>query len=330
MKQGDYQVECLSIPDLCKSIQSKLTGESLECFKRRGCETVLDNYQRLIANRTRIDDDDLGLNLSSQDYLAKGVADFIGHVTIHELKEKVEVYQDPIAMLHLADRHMLDLLPDYEKRDIYYADVLSHDAADCGYPEACVAVAIRSYLSLLPVEIRFGALTGGHPLPDTCINLPMHEQMWHYLDKAAEIGHKCSFLLTLAQTTLAQGLPLPEHVAYMYEQHKQHELKLQTKCGYNLCPTTTTTTSTNITTQPKLQLCSRCLSIKYCSKECQTAHHPIHKKQCRQVAKVKRIKDMSVTKDEQGDVPLDSPMKLNIIKFMSNISKYVYVYPIRF
>ena len=321
MKQGGFQMEYLSYADLSQSIQSKLIGESLECFKRKGCETVLHNYQRVIANCERIDDEDLGLSLSSQEYLAKGVAAFIGNETILELKQKDEIDQDPNAMLRLADRHMHDLLPDYEKRDVCYAGELYYDAADCGHPEACVAVAIRCYLSLLPVEIQKTAIPGIQPLPGACINSPVYADMWHYLDIAAEIGHKCSFLLTLAQTTLAQGLPLPTHVAYMYEQHKQHELKLQTKCGYNLCPTTTTTSSTSNSTQPKLQLCSRCLSIKYCSKECQTAHHPIHKKQCRQVAKVKRIKDMSVTKEEQGDVALDSPMKLNINKFMSNISK---------
>ena len=320
MKQGDHQVECLSIADVCKTIQSKLTGESLECFKRRGGENVLHNYQRLISNRKRIDDDDdLDLQSTSQERMAKEVADFIGLETILELKRKVEIDQDPNAMLHLADRHMHVLLPDYELRSSNYACDLYYKAADCGQPEACIAVAILCYTMLLPAEIRDTTSPGGQPLPRSCINLPMYAQMWFYLDKAAEIGYKCPFLLRLAQSTLAQGLPLPEHVAYICDQHKQQIIELQTKCGYNLC-TTTTTSTTNNTTPPKLQLCSRCLSIKYCSKECQKAHYSMHKIKCRQVAKVKRLSDMPVKKGEDGDdeVDIDIPMKININKFMIN------------
>ena len=302
MQQDDNQFQYLSIPDLCKSVQSKLTGESLECYKKLGCEKVLLNYQRLIANRKLFDDndDDKSSHPSYLEHIAEEIADFIGNETIFELKQKVEIDQDPNAMLRLADRHIHNLLPDYEKLNVCYAYDLYRKAVDCGLPEACISVSILCYLGLLPVEIRETALPGGQALPGTCINLPTYAQMWFYLDKAAEIGHKCSFLLTLAQNTLTQSLPLPKHVAYIYDQHIQHQLEKQTKCGYALCTTRTTTTTTitppTITTTPssaRLLLCSRCHSIKYCSKECQRAHYSSHKIQCKQIEKVRRLKNMT-------------------------------------
>ena len=309
MQQDDNQFQYLSIPNLCKSIQSKLIGESLECYKKLGCEKVLLNYQRLIANRKRIDDYDGNecLRSSYLEHIAQEIAGFIGNETILALKQMVEIDEDPTAMLRLADRHIHNLLPDYEQRNVCYAYDLYRIAADCGLPEACISVSILCYLGLLPVEIRETALPGGQPLPGTCINLPMYAKMWYYLDKGAEIGHKCPFLLTLAQNTICQSLPIPKHVAYMYDQHIQHKLEKQTKCGYTLCATRTTTTTittppptaatTTTTTSPtpiQLLTCSRCHSIKYCSKECQRAHYSSHKIQCRQIEKVKRLKNMTV------------------------------------
>lgn len=348
MQQDADKFQYLSIPDLCKSIQSKLTGESLECYKKLGCEKVLLNYQRLIANRKLIDDnyENKSLHPSYLEHIAKEVADFIGNETILELKQKVEIDQDPIAMLRLADRHIHNLLPDYEQRNVCYAYDLYRQAADCGLPEACVSVSILCYLGLLPVEIRDTALPGGQPLPGSCINLPMYAKMWCYLDKGAEIGHKCPFLLTLAQNTLSQSLPIPTHVAYIYDQHIQQKLEKQTKCGYTLCTSctsttanttrasttttdttiTTTITPPTITTTPiQLLTCSRCHSIKYCSKECQKAHYPNHKIQCKLIEKVKRLKNMPVKKgggdsNVKEDICSTSPTDSSAINVNSNSS----------
>ncbi len=41
------------------------------------------------------------------------------------------------------------------------------------------------------------------------------------------------------------------------------------------------------TTSERLSTCSRCQEARYCSKECQAAHYPVHKAPCKATAKVR-------------------------------------------
>ncbi|KAJ3297920.1 hypothetical protein HK104_011380 [Borealophlyctis nickersoniae] len=138
-----------------------------------------------------------------------------------ELKQR-EKQGDPTAMLALADIYMYGFKG--VERNPQHAIDLYYKAAHGGSPEACTAVAYGCYCELLGREPK-----GSVPCNRTERQRQIVQQMWHWLDKAAEGGWVSPLLLRLgaeAERTGSWTLSEPV-VAALRESEKAVELEKQ-------------------------------------------------------------------------------------------------------
>ena len=70
----------------------------------------------------------------------------------------------------------------------------------------------------------------------------------------------------------------------------------------------------------KLQKCSKCNSVRYCSKECQKTHWAIHKALCKEIVKRQAIAD-AARLNEVYDTALDYLVARDLRKFESLINE---------
>ena len=65
-----------------------------------------------------------------------------------------------------------------------------------------------------------------------------------------------------------------------------NDMRKQLSCGFLHCahPTCELNKLNKSTGKVKFKKCSRCLSVIYCSRDCQLAHCPDHKAHCKQMA----------------------------------------------
>ena len=92
-----------------------------------------------------------------------------------------------------------------------------------------------------------------------------------------------------------EGISPSAYLKGRYKENAKRDAKEEGKACCNRCGKTNT----------KLSKCGRCLSVFYCSKECQKADHVTHKKECKNLLK-QRIqatrKDVDVAQSKDGCV----------------------------
>ena len=97
---------------------------------------------------------------------------------------------------------------------------------------------------------------------------------------AAQVSD-CPFFFFFFRYCLDQGLALPRLALDAYDRMKLQLSREFIRCANPSCKLSKLDQSTGKVTFKK---CSRCRAVIYCSRECQTAHYPEHKKLCREHA----------------------------------------------
>ena len=90
---------------------------------------------------------------------------------------------------------------------------------------------------------------------------------------------ECPFVYFFVKYCLEQGLGVPKLALSVYDRINMQLSREFIRCANPTCELNKLDKSTG---QVKFKQCSRCHAVIYCSRECQTAHYPEHKRLCRE------------------------------------------------
>ena len=90
---------------------------------------------------------------------------------------------------------------------------------------------------------------------------------------------ECAFIYFLVKFILDQSMGVPKLALAVYDRMNMQLSREFIRCANPTCELNRLDQSTG---QVKFKLCSRCKTVIYCSRECQTAHYPEHKMMCRE------------------------------------------------
>ena len=121
------------------------------------------------------------------------------------------------------------------------------------------------------------------------LNFYHGKRLEHYLDawialhsclENPDVGSacECPFVYYFVKFCLDHGTGVPKLALAMYDRTNIQLSREFIRCANRTCELTKLDKSTG---QVKFKQCSRCLAVIYCSRECQVAHYPEHKRLCR-------------------------------------------------
>ena len=90
---------------------------------------------------------------------------------------------------------------------------------------------------------------------------------------------ECPFVYFFVKYCLDQGFGVPKLALALYDRMNMQLSREFIRCANPTCELNRLDKSTG---QVKFKQCSRCKAVIYCSRECQTAHYPDHKRLCRE------------------------------------------------
>ena len=92
---------------------------------------------------------------------------------------------------------------------------------------------------------------------------------------------ECPYIYYLVQSCLSHGTGVPKLALALYNRMNMELSREFIRCANPTCKHNKVDQSTG---QVKFKKCSRCKAVLYCSRECQIAHYPYHKRLCREYA----------------------------------------------
>ena len=103
--------------------------------------------------------------------------------------------------------------------------------------------------------------------------------LWKYLLDTVAAGPACECPLVyfLVKYCLDQDAGVPKPALAVYDRMNMQLSREFIRCANPICELNKLDKSTG---QVKFKKCSRCMTVIYCSRECQVAHYPLHKKLC--------------------------------------------------
>ena len=109
---------------------------------------------------------------------------------------------------------------------------------------------------------------------------------WYALHKAlvnnnAGPAFECPFVYLFVKYCIDRGLGVPKLALAVYDRMNMQLSREFIRCANPSCELNRLDQSTG---QVKFKKCSRCQAVIYCSRECQVAHYPEHKRLCREHA----------------------------------------------
>ena len=90
---------------------------------------------------------------------------------------------------------------------------------------------------------------------------------------------ECPFVYFFIKACVEQGLGVPKLALDLYDRMNMQLSREFIRCANPACELNRLDQSTG---QVKFKKCSRCQAVIYCSRECQVAHYPEHKRLCRE------------------------------------------------
>ena len=144
--------------------------------------------------------------------------------------------------------------------------------SDCTTPEVSDAVA------KVTGTRRLEGIIPGPLYAPSSIFLMIWTFFINFLDKAGSgPACECPFVYFFVKFCLDQGAGVPKPALAVYDRMNMQLSREFIRCANPACELNKLDQSTE---QVKFKKCSRCLAVIYCSRECQIAHFPLHKKPC--------------------------------------------------
>ena len=100
----------------------------------------------------------------------------------------------------------------------------------------------------------------------------------NYIDKSGlGLACECPFVYFFVKYCLDQGVGVPKPALVVYDRMNMQLSREFIRCANPSCELNKLDQSTG---KVKFKQCGRCLAVIYCSRECQVAHYPEHKRLC--------------------------------------------------
>ena len=151
-------------------------------------------------------------------------------------------------------------------------------------PHACLSPAVSEVISTTTKSSQFAGIAadcGGCRVVMTLAQLWMEVCEFISYGDIGYTGEECPFVYLFVKYALDQGWGVPKLALALYDRMNMQLSREFIRCANPTCELNRLDKSSG---QVKFKKCSRCMSVIYCSRECQVAHYPEHKRLCRKRA----------------------------------------------
>ena len=187
------------------------------------------------------------------------------------------------GLLLQSIRNFFSMLPQPLDPSAPYASVLTQGCDFTVPTELSEAISKASSLS----DLEFLHMRAANQYADFCSE---SSKLGHYVlawlnvhtcleNPNARAACECPFVYFFVTYCLDQGLGVPKLALVLYDRMNMQLSREFIRCANPTCEHNKLDKSTG---KVKFKNCSRCKAVIYCSRECQTAHYPEHKRLCRE------------------------------------------------
>ena len=271
-------------------------------------ETVLDLYHMFVMYRQPFVPTDSGYHVPSTEEVIAEIRAFFDPAHLSgDATYSVVGEESDLQWVRNAIMGMLRNTPDYRpssNRSIDGAGVQTHllesiksyfDASSELNSSISTADLLERGSNLtVPVEMSeaiskastIAGLRLARPYCGDSVRLEQYLVAWIWLHNCLEkpdAGNagECAFLYFLVKSCLDQGAGVPKLALAAYDRMNMQLSREFIRCANPTCELNKLDKSTG---KVKFKQCSRCKTVIYCSRDCQTAHYPEHKSLCREHA----------------------------------------------
>ena len=318
--QGIYRV-LRADADFCARLQAD--------WKVELSEHMLFLYRLLVMYRKHLIRTASGYHITTADEVAAGIREFFYSDTVDGLERKTNSGDaDTSAMLKMADFAILRCPSSLLSRSsgsspsskMYRTNGSSEGLSAItmtsyvamfreevyGYDDLMAVVQnglsrpIPSHLkpSLEAMQLITACRSSGHflQLIDPLLRLGTHHSvtaMYQFVfdltdprSRSPASHRESPVVFFFVKYCLDQGMGVPDPLLSAY-----NDMRRQLSCSFLRCakPSCEHNKLDKSTGKVKFKKCSRCQAVIYCSRECQVAHYPEHKAQCRKAVDVEKV-----------------------------------------
>ena len=148
-------------------------------------------------------------------------------------------------------------------------------------PSDCTTLEVSEAVAKIAGTGRLESIIPGPLYAPASIFLIIWNCFINFLDKAGTgLASECPCIYFFVKFCLDQGAGVPKPALAVYDRMNMQLSREFIRCANPTCELNRLDQSTGLL-EVKFKKCSRCQAVIYCSRECQVAHFPQHKKPCR-------------------------------------------------
>ena len=144
-------------------------------------------------------------------------------------------------------------------------------------PAACVAPKVAHAFSMATKCDHFLSIAIDNGFAESLTLDRMWVEVFFFLDSCvSEQASECPFIYFFVKYCLDHGMGVPKLALAVYDRMNMQLSRKFIQCANPSCECNKLNKSIEVT----FKKCNGCLAVVYCSRECQVAHYPEHKKLC--------------------------------------------------
>ena len=263
-------------------------------------ERVVYLYRMLIMYRQRLVHTDSGYRLSTTEEVVSEIKAYFTKAVATK-STRYNTKEAEIMILRLPDRPARAMLKGsdtaishYIRFFTYYLEWYKHGKAckeasdyyitllELGFslppPVSCLSPSVLKAFSTAKPH-QFAGIAKESGSTEVTILAQLWTAMCSFIEKCdTELAAECPFIYFFVKYCLDHGMGVPKAALAVHDRMNLQLSREFIRCANPACELSELGKSTG---QVKFKKCSRCEAVNYCSRECQVAHHPVHKKSCK-------------------------------------------------
>ena len=145
-------------------------------------------------------------------------------------------------------------------------------------PVSCLSPSVLKAFSTAKPH-QFAGIAKESGSADVAILAQLWTAMCSFIEKCdTELAAECPFIYFFVKYCLDYGMGVPKAALAVRDRMNMQLSREFIRCANPACQHNKLDQSTGLV---KFKKCSRCEAVNYCSRECQVAHFPVHKKSCK-------------------------------------------------
>ena len=265
-------------------------------------ETILNLYRMFVMHRRPLIRTDTGYHVPSAEEVIADIRAFfdpahlssdVNHSGVGEENgsQKIRAYilssfcGNPLglAVIHGVAGVQADMLRSMYHYSLFLGDFESTAEHRDGYFAECLEVskAISKAHTTVALKLIYERASGQNDnFVSTRLGHYLLAWIWLHLcleNPDAGSACECPFVYFFVKSCLAEETGVPKLALALYDRMNMQLSREFIRCAYPTCELSKLDQSTG---QVKFKQCGRCKAVIYCSKECQLAHYPEHKRLC--------------------------------------------------